>query len=380
MKTITIGIAGAGRAFRLHVDALKYVHGITVNKKTVMDTNIAQAEAMQRQYGFEKASSDFEELIGDPEIDVIHIVTPPYTHEEMTVRALEAGKNVICEKPFVGYFEEAPKSLMYEEVLKKLGRIRNVSERTGKKVFYAENVVYAPAVRRAADFIAAKKSRILFMKGEESLKGSSSPVAGYWSKTGGGTFSRNGVHPVSMMLWLKNIEAAARGVEIRPVSVLADMEMISPDLSEYEHRHIDARPADTEDIGTAIIKFSDNSRGVVMATNIYLGGFKDYVEVYCNDASYYCKTSQSDTLRTYFLDEDGIADMRLSELCDSKTGWNNADCADDLLRGYIGEMQDFMECVATGREPLSGIDLAEQATKIIYAAYLSAESGKAVKL
>ena len=49
MKEITIGIAGAGRAFRLHADALKYVHGVSVRKKTVMDTNTAQAEAMKYQ-------------------------------------------------------------------------------------------------------------------------------------------------------------------------------------------------------------------------------------------------------------------------------------------------------------------------------------------
>lgn len=380
MKKITIGAAGAGRAFTLQMDALKYVYGVDIRKKTIMGRRPEQVIPMKEKYGFEKDVYDYEELISDPEIDVVHILTPPYVHEEMTLRALEAGKHVICEKPFIGYFEKATKSEMYAEVQRKLEKIKETAKRTGKKVMYADNAVYAPSVIRTADFIRAKKSKILFMKGEESLKGSSSPVAGYWSKTGGGTFSRNGAHPISMILWLKSQEALARGESIRPVSVLADMEMISPALTEYEHRHIDARPVDTEDLSTAIIKFSDNTRAVVMATNIFLGGVKDYVELYCNDGTYYCKTTMSDVLKTYFLDEDGIQDMRLSELCPSKTGWNNASCADDLLRGYIGEMQDFMECIAQDREPLSGIDLACECTKIIYAAYRSAEIGKAVEL
>lgn len=65
---------------------------------------------------------------------------------------------------------------------------------------YAENFVYAPAVLKAAEIITAKKSRILYAKGEESLKGSSSPVAGEWDKTGGGTFIRTGSHPLSAIL------------------------------------------------------------------------------------------------------------------------------------------------------------------------------------
>ena len=74
---------------------------------------------------------------------------------------------------------------------------------------YAENFIYAPAVVKAAEVVSAKKSRILYMKGEESLKGSSSHVAGEWSKTGGGAFIRTGTHPLSTLLWLKQQEARA---------------------------------------------------------------------------------------------------------------------------------------------------------------------------
>ena len=53
---------------------------------------------------------------------------------------------------------------------------------------YAENFVYAPGIQKS-EIIRNKKSQILFMKGEESLRGSSSPVAGSWDKTGGGSLS-----------------------------------------------------------------------------------------------------------------------------------------------------------------------------------------------
>ncbi|MBC7078247.1 MAG: hypothetical protein H5T92_08085 [Synergistales bacterium] len=50
------------------------------------------------------------------------------------------------------------------------------------------------------------------------------------------------------------------------------------------------------------------------------------------------------------------------------------------MRGYTGEIQDFMECVVTGREPISGYELAAETVKVTYAAYLSAEEGRRVRL
>ena len=77
-----------------------------------MPKKAEEIEAAQKLYGFEFASLDFNDLLNDPEIDVIDICTPPYVHEEMIKKALAAGKHVICEKindPLSGYFEKAEK-------------------------------------------------------------------------------------------------------------------------------------------------------------------------------------------------------------------------------------------------------------------------------
>ena len=65
--------------------------------------------------------------------------------------------------------------------------------------------------------------------------------------------------------------------EIRVKSVLADMGCVTPSLTEYEHRHISARPKDVEDSGTVILTFSDGSKAVVMANDTLLGGSRNYV-------------------------------------------------------------------------------------------------------
>jgi predicted dehydrogenase len=383
-------MVGAGRAAELHMNALAHVKGVPLRMKTITARRPEQLLPAKERFGFENASYTFEDLLTDEDINVIDICTPPYIHEDMIIRALNAGKHVICEKPLTGYFGEADdetpiglqvsKTAMFERVQQSLDRIKQAVINSPAKFMYAENFVYAPAVVKAAEMIAAKKSRILYMIGEESLKGSSSPVAGEWNKTGGGTFIRTGAHPLSALLWLKEQEAQARGIEITAESVIADMGLITPSLTEHERRHIAARPQDVEDNGTAVITFSDQSKALIIATDVCLGGSKNVIELYCNDAHIQCTLTLNDLMNVYLLDEQGLDNVYISEMLPAKTGWNKPFIADEIIRGYTGEMQDFMEAVYYNREPKSGFQLACDTAKIIYAAYRSAELGKRVSL
>lgn len=389
-KEICIGMAGAGRATELHMEALRRGVEVPVCNRHIIAPRDEQVSAMAKRFGFEKYSNSFDDLLKDPEIDVIDICTPPYVHEEMIIKALEAGKHVICEKPLSGYFgqpdDETPiglkvsKEKMYNELLASLDRIKKAVDKSDKKFMYAENFVYAPAVMKAAEIIEKKGSRILYAKGEESLKGSSSHVAGEWSKTGGGSFIRTGAHSLAAILKLKMVEAKAQNKDIRVKSVLADMAQITPTLTEYEHRHIAARPNDVEDLATVILEFTDGSRATIMATDVLLGGSKNYVELYCNDAAINCTLTMSDLMSTYFLDEDNLDDVYISEMLPSKKGWNNLALSDEIIRGYVDEMRDFMLSMYFDRTPKSTFDLAYEVSRIIYAAYYSAEKRGWVEL
>ena len=83
---------------------------------------------------------------------------------------------------------------------------------------------------------------------------------------------------------------------------------------------------------------------------------------------------------TYFLDEDRLDDVYISEMLPTKTGWNSPFLEDEIIRGYVDEMRDFMDAIYFNREPLSGIDIACDTTKLIYAAYMSAELGHSVEV
>ena len=386
-KTVVIGTVGAGYAAYLHGNGYEKVNGVSVRLKTVCDLKLPLAEKVKERYGYEQAVSDYRLLLEDPEIEVIDIVLPPFLHTSIAIEAMEAGKHVICEKPLTGYFGRpgqenigvtVPKSEMLSQCLAEMDRLKEVVEKTGKKFMYAENFVYATPVQKAAEIIRAKKTKLLFMKGEESLKGSSSPVAGKWNKTGGGTLMRTGTHPMGGMLWLKQQEAAARNEEITVQSVSCDVGCATRCLTGDEHRHIAAQPEDVEDYGVISVTFSDGTKALCIASDTVLGGTKNYIEIYGNNTALNCNITPTDLLNTYFLDEDGLEDVEISEMLPAKLGWNKAFVNDEIIRGYMGELQDFMEAVAYDRAPASGFSLAYETTKVIYAAYQSAEEGRRI--
>ena len=386
-KTVVVGTLGAGYASRLHGNGYKKVSGVRVRLKTVCDLNTDLARQVQEEFGYEQITADFQEMLADPEIDVIDIVAPPFVHIPMAIQAMRAGKHVICEKPLTGYFgkkgeenvgKTTPKAFMYQEVLRSMDELKAVVEETGKKFMYAENFVYATPIQRSAQLVRAKKSKILFLQGFVGLKGSSSPVAGLWNKTGGGQLVRNGTHPLSGMLWLKQQEAQARGETITVKSVSADVGTTTACLTEHEHRHISARPQDVEDYAAVTVTFSDGTKCLTIASDTVLGGTQNTVDLFFNDSALCCQITPPALLNTYFLDEDGLEDIVLGEMLPSKLGWNGAFVSDEVIRGYMGELQDFMEAVAYDREPASGFDLAYETAKIMYAAYQSAEEGRRI--
>src|SRR5262245_59344765 len=219
MAKIRIGLAGCGFVSELHMYAYRRVYGVDVEVKAVAARGDHVVE-FARRHQIPTTYRSFGDLIADGDIDVIDICTPPNLHAAMIVEAMQAGKHVICEKPFTGYFgregdkqpigRQVPKALMYRRVMEEMEKTRAAMERTGRLFMYAEDWIYAPAVTKTAEIIRATKDKILFMKGEESHSGSHAAHAAQWAMTGGGSLIRMGCHPLSAVLYLKQVEARAR--------------------------------------------------------------------------------------------------------------------------------------------------------------------------
>ncbi|MCJ7494197.1 MAG: Gfo/Idh/MocA family oxidoreductase [Deltaproteobacteria bacterium] len=88
----------------------------------------------------------------------------------------------------------------------------------------------------------------------------------------------------------------------------------------------------------------------------------------------------NDTVMAYAPSPHIFGEEYIAEKLETKAGWNFASPDEDWVRGYPQELEDFVECLLTGREPDSGLELAFQTVEAIYAAYLSAEKGMRVEL
>ncbi len=66
-----------------------------------------RARAFAKQYGFEKAYDSYEDLVSDPEVDLVYIATPHSHHYEQAKLSLEHGKPVLCEKAFMSNAQQA---------------------------------------------------------------------------------------------------------------------------------------------------------------------------------------------------------------------------------------------------------------------------------
>lgn len=119
-KTYRIGIIGCGGiANGKHLPSLSKLG----NVELVAFCDIVQerAEEAKEKYGSSEAQvyTDYQELLQDATIDIVHVLTPNISHAEISIAALESGKHVMCEKPMAKTAAEAQKML-------------EAAERTGK--------------------------------------------------------------------------------------------------------------------------------------------------------------------------------------------------------------------------------------------------------
>jgi len=389
VKKIKVGLAGCGFVSELHMYAYRRVYGVDVEVKAVAARG-DHVVAFARKHGIANAYRSFAELVADRELDVIDICTPPNLHAAMIVEAMQRGKHVICEKPFAGYFgregdkppigKHVPKAIMYERVLQEMDKTVAAIRQTGKLFMYAEDWVYAPAVTKTAEILRATKDKVLFMKGEESHSGSHAAHAAQWAMTGGGSLIRMGCHPLSGVLFLKQVEAKARGETIGVVSVTCDVGNVAACLKGDERAYIKANPVDVEDWGTLTLTFSDGTKATIFSGDMIMGGVRNLIETYTSGGSLFANITPNNHLMSYQTSEEKLASVYITEKVDRKTGWQYVCLEEEWTRGYLQEIQDFMECVATERQPLSDLALAYETIKVNYAGYWAADEGRRVNL
>jgi len=377
---VRVGIVGAKFAARFHYEGLRRVYGVPVEIVGVTSRTKETAESFARERGL-KAFATFEELCDA--CDVVDLCSPGNTHEPLAVEALRRGKYVVIEKPFTGYYGPGTedfrgntfsKEIMLREAMASCDRILAAARESGKKICYAENWVYAPAVQKEREILVKSGGQILWIIGDESHSGSHSPYYGIWKFSGGGSLVGKGCHPMTAALYLKRAEGEARdGKPIRPATVSARTHEITRLKNFRDLGFLRTTYDDIEDYGHVHVMFTDGTVADIFSCELVMGGVHNWLEVFANNHRTRCSLNPIDALETYNPDEKFLKDVYVTEKIGTKQGWSRPAPDEDWQHGYPQEFQDFMEAIAASREPLCGAELGRDTIAVLYAAYVSAE-------
>ncbi|MBA5779163.1 Gfo/Idh/MocA family oxidoreductase [Stappia sp. F7233] len=247
MKSIGVGLIGTGYMGKCHAlawNGVAPVFGDCAHPRLVHlgEVNAELARRKADEFGFEKATGDWRQLIADPEVDVVSVTTPNAFHAEMAIAALEAGKHVWCEKPM------APAEADAERMLA-------AARASGRVAILGYNYIQNPAIRFIRSLLdegAIGNPYQLRIEMDEDFMADPEALF-YWKSersSGYGALDDFAVHPLSL------IRILFGGV----ASVFCDMSMPYADRPTAQGGR---RAVETHDVATMLLKLENGMRGTI---------------------------------------------------------------------------------------------------------------------
>lgn len=188
MAEIGIGLLGAAR-----ITDKAVVHPVKVTPQcrltTIAARDPSRAEAYAKQHGVETVLDSYHEVITDPRTDLVYNPLPIHLHAEWTMKALRAGKHVLCEKPFAMNVDEA-KAMV------------DTAEETGRRLIEAFHYRYHPAFETCLAWLAADEIgevRELHAAFDVHIKDNGTEIR-HRVETGGGAMMDLGCYPLHWAL------------------------------------------------------------------------------------------------------------------------------------------------------------------------------------
>jgi 1,5-anhydro-D-fructose reductase (1,5-anhydro-D-mannitol-forming) len=332
---MTIGWAmiGTGRIHKWMVPAIKEAEDTEL--VAVLSRDKARAAAFAKEHGIERSYDSLDELLRDPEIDVVYVASPNGLHALQTIKAAEAGKHVLCEKPMALTLEDC--SSMIE-----------ACEKQGVKLGLSLQFRQHPAHFKAREIVASGElGQLVFANAQVEVP--PEVIPGWYCEpevAGGGAMHMVGGHRIDLLRLILECE----------------VEEVSAFIGEQPA----GRPY--EDMVVGMLRFENGAYGTLhFSLNIAHG--TNSLEVHGSRASLFCINTTSQW-------------------------WGGGGDDELLLKGdvataryqfpkpnlYRDEVEDFNRCIREGGEPLAtgadGLRLAE----ISIALFESGHQGKTIRI
>ena len=278
-ETLNAGIIGLGFIGEVHARAIRATGH---NVHSISGLSIEEARLSKNKFGAQHARV-VEDLISDPEIDVIHICTPNVFHAEYANQAIKNGKHVICEKPLA---TSASQAQHLNELAIEHGIVATVP------FIYR----YYPSVRDIRERIAKSNSKPFLLHGYYLQDWLASESIENWRidpKLGGPSraFGDIGVH------WCDLLEFVTGDRVIR----------INAQLMRVYPRQLDGASEQTEDGGTIIFETASGAQGSLVLSQVSAGRKnKLWLSVEGNGYSYVFDQENPDSLWKGGIDSNQV--------------------------------------------------------------------------
>lgn len=349
----TIAVIGCGRiANTAHFPALAKMDNVRV--KYACDIIKEKAEKIKAEYPFvENVITDYKEALADSEVDAVFVLTPNYAHYEITMDALKAGKDVMCEKPVTVNYDLSCEMAKEAE---KQGRILNI----GVCNRYNKSVEMLEELNRQNRFGNIYHIYCSF-RSFRDIPGLGGPFTTK-SQSGGGVLIDWGIHFMDLILYILG------NAKIKNVTCDAYSEM-AKNMKEYKYKSMWAE--DTADIENGTNDVDDFVTGYIRT---------DKASISFNGA-WAQNIDKADMFIDFLGDKAGA---RLTyggkfEIYDGET-LETITPEYEIPNMYLCEDNAFVDSITTGVKNRNNIENILESMKLLNSLYESSEQRKEVEL
>jgi len=388
-----IGFIGGGFITRFHIQSLVGVRDAdVVGVMSRTKTSAEESATLARTIGVgsdAKAYDSITDMIADPNIHALWVCSPNFarveTFEEIA-NAISSGKGellgVTCEKPLGRNVEEAKKVLELTQSVNLLDG-------------YLENQIFAPSITRGKEIIwargAATTGRPYLARAAEEHSGPHMPWFLEGSLQGGGVLNDMMCHSVEEARFMLTEPGKPRD-SITPISINAHTDCLKwqrPEyvkiLSDNSNGKTDYSKRPSEDFARSLIEYldEDNNKLIVETTTswCFVGeGLRLSMELFGPEYSMFVNTLDPD-LKVFFSRKvTGSEGEDLVEKQNAESGGMPVVSNEAEVYGYTAENRHMVQSFMNGKRPEENFDDGLEVTRLLMAAYMSAEQGKTIQL
>lgn len=311
------------------------------------DIDPAALARTQEKYKAKYTFENYHDLLAIDEIQGVSVCTPNFAHHQITIDALKAGKNVLCEKPIAMNAQQGAEMVA-------------ASKESGKFLQIGYNSRFAPQNQLLKKFIDAGELGDIYYSRAQSLRQRGIPGWGVFidkEKQGGGPLIDIGVHVLDLTMWLMGHPkpVAASGVTYQKFGKRSD---IVGFMGQWDYTKFTV-----EDFASALIRF-DNGATIVLEASFVANLRQEVHNVTLlgteGGAEAYPLSITQERHRSLFTYEPKVPNPNINT--------------------HYAEMKAFVECIRDNQQPLVTGEHGLAVAKIMDAIYKSSELGREVAI